>query len=263
MDKQIQNQDYSASAQAEQPHGVEIDVIEMLYLLWEHIWQIILCIVVGGVLAYTLTKLTVAPTYQATARIYVVSSSDETVQLSDLQVGSSLTADYRDLLVCRPVLQGVIDELSLNMGYKSLEGMINVSNTTGSRILKIVVTSGDPQLSADIANSLVKQVGDILPKIMAVDAANLVESAVVPKGRSGPNYSRSGMLGAIIGGVLCCAVLLIRHLMNDTFVTPDDISKYFGVQPLATIPEGNLGSFNQEKKKKGSKLLRKWRRRFK
>ena len=262
MDKQTQNE--NNPAQAEQPHGAEIDVIEMLYLLWEHIWQILLCVIVGGVLAYTITKLTVAPTYQATARIYVVSSSEEdTVKLTDLQVGSSLTADYRDLLVCRPVLQGVIDDLSLNMGYKSLEGMINVSNTTGSRILKIVVTSGDPQLSADIANSLVEQVGEILPQIMAIDAANLVESAVVPRGRSGPNYTRSGMLGAIIGGVLCCAVLLIRHSLNDTLVTPDDISKYFGVQPLATIPEADLGSFNQEKKKKGGRLLRKWRRRFK
>ena len=41
--------------------------------------------------------------------------------------------------------------------------------------------------------------------------------------------------------------------MNDTFVTPDDIAKYFGVQPLATIPEGDLGGFNSAGRKRKKK----------
>ena len=30
--------------------------------------------------------------------------------------------------------------------------------------------------------------------------------------------------------------------MDDSFVTPEDISRYFGVQPLAVIPEGSFGA---------------------
>ena len=41
-----------------------------------------------------------------------------------------------------------------------------------------------------------------------------------------------------------------RLFCSCTFVTPDDIEKYFGVQPLATIPEAKLGDFNEPKNKK-------------
>ena len=56
--------------------------------------------------------------------------------------------------------------------------------------------------------------------------------------------------------MLCCGVLVLRYLMNDTFVTPDDVTRYLGVQPLAVIPEADLGEFNQEDKK-GRLLKRK------
>ena len=124
------------------------------------------------------TYLLVTPLYQATAKIYIVSASNDSVvaTCSDLQIGASLTADYQELLLSRPLLQDVINNLSLNMDYKTLEGMISITNTTDTRILKILVTSPDPQESADIANELVNQAGIYLPNIMETDSPNLVET---------------------------------------------------------------------------------------
>ena len=220
-----------------------IDLVEVFYLFWGHLWQIILCLILGAAVAFSYTYFLVTPLYQATAKIYIVSASnDSVVDLSDLQIGASLTADYQELLLSRPLLQDVINNLSLNMDYKALEGMISITNTTDTRILKILVTSPDPQESADIANELVNQANIYLPNIMETDTPNLVESAIAPTSKSSPSYSKNTMLGGLAGAVLCCAVLLVRFLMNDTFVTPDDIAKYFGVQPLATIPESDLAS---------------------
>ena len=56
------------------------------------------------------------------------------------------------------------------------------------------------------------------------------------------------MLGGMLGAVICCGILLVRYLLNDTFMTPDDLVKYLGVQPLATIPEADLGDFNRMEK---------------
>ena len=229
-----------------------IDLVEVFYLFWGHLWQIILCLILGAAVAFSYTYFLVTPLYQATAKIYIVSASnDSVVNLSDLQIGASLTADYQELLLSRPLLQDVINNLSLNMDYNTLESMISITNTTDTRILKILVTSPDPQESADIANELVNQAGIYLPNIMETDAPNLVESAVAPASKSSPSYSKNTMLGGLAGAVLCCAVLLVRFLMNDTFVTPDDIAKYFGVQPLATIPEADLGDFGRPEKKRG------------
>lgn len=229
----------------------EIDLVEVFYLLWGHILQIIACFLVGAILAFGFTYFFVTPKYQASASMYIVSASNNSiVNLTDLQIGSQLTADYQELMLSRPLLQDVIKNLDLEKTYKQLEGQISITNTNDTRILKITVTDTDPQTAADIANELVKQARIYLPKIMETETPNIVEDAVVPTGKSSPSYSKNTILGALLGVVLCCGVLLVQYLMNDTFMTPDDVAKYFGVQPLATIPEGDFGNFNHSDKKK-------------
>ena len=56
------------------------------------------------------------------------------------------------------------------------------------------------------------------------------------------------MLGGMLGAVICCGILLVRYLLNDTFLTPDDLVKYLGVQPLATIPGSGSGRFQSDGK---------------
>lgn len=232
-----------------QDSTTEIDLVEVFYLLWGNILKILACVVAGAVLAFGFTFFFVTPKYQASASIYIVSASnDSIVNLTDLQIGAQLTADYQELMLSRPLLQDVIRNLGLNTTYKGLARQISITNTSDTRILKITVTDTDPQLAADIANELVKQACIYLPKIMETESPNLVEDAVVPSQKSSPSYSRNTVLGALLGAVLCCGVLLVRYLMNDTFVTPDDIAKYFGTQPLATIPEGNFpGEYRRKK----------------
>ena len=235
----------------------EIDLVELFYLLWGHAWQIILCLILGAGLALGYTKLLVTPLYQATSSIYIVSASNNSVvNLSDLQIGAQLTADYQELILSRPLLEDVIRNLELTnaegepMSTAALSRMITITNTEDTRILKVTVTSPDPQESADIANELIDQACIYLPQIMETEEPNLVEEAIPPTQKSSPSTARNVVLGGLLGACLACGVLVVRYLMNDTFVTPDDVAKYLGVQPLAVIPEGDLGDFNAHKKKK-------------
>lgn len=231
--------------------GGEIDLVEIFYLFWGHAIQIILCAILGGLLAFGYTRFLVTPLYQAEAKLYMVSASaGSMISISDLQLGSQLTSDYQQLMVSRPLLEDVIDSLDLNMGYGTLKGMISVSNPTDTRILRVTVTSSDPKLSCDIANELVDQAVVYLPRVMECDEPNVVERAVIPGGASSPNYARNVLFGVIAGILGCCGVVLIRFLINDTFVTADDLARRFGIQPLSSIPEADLGAFNKRLKHK-------------
>ena len=234
----------------------EIDLVELFYLLWGHAWQIILCLILGAGLALGYTKLLVTPLYQATSSIYIVSASNNSVvNLTDLQIGAQLTADYQELILSRPLLEDVIENLELTngegepMSTAALSRMITITNTEDTRILKVTVTSPDPQESADIANELIDQACIYLPQIMETEEPNLVEEAIPPTQKSSPSTARNVVLGGLLGACLACGVLVLRYLMNDTFVTPDDVVKYLGVQPLAVIPEADLGDFNDKKRK--------------
>lgn len=232
-----------------------INLIELFYIMLEHLWQILFSLVLGGVIAFTLTYYFVTPMYTASARIYMVSSSSGSViNLADSQLGAKLSEDYRDLLLSRPLLKTVIDNLSLNMDYRQLASMISITNKGSTRILDISVTGPDPIQATEIVNELSAQSIDYLPKIMECKVPNMIEDAEVPTNKVSPDYARNTMKGALLLCAAYCGIIFLRYLLNDTFHTPDDLEKYFGVRPLASIPEGDLGNFNSGKRK-GKRLF--------
>lgn len=219
-----------------------IDLEEIFYLLWGHIWLVLAAMVIGGVIAFSYTYFGINPTYEAASEIYVVSASkDSVINLSDLQLGTSLAADYQHLLMRRPVLETIVENLSLDFTTDELSEMISITNPDDTRALRITVTSEDPILAAKIANEMAEEAVVYLPEVMESSSApHIVEEALVPTKSVGPSYSRNTIIGALIGLVLCCAALVIPYLLNDTIVTPDDLVHNFGVYPLATVPRSDI-----------------------
>lgn len=231
----------------------EIDLVEIFYLLWNNFLKIILCFVLGAVLAFGYSFFLITPLYKATAKMYINSSTKSVVDMADLQISSNLRSDYKELITSRELLETVITSLRLEYEPSDLIKMITVGNPTDTRIITVTVTSASPQEAADVANELVNKSKVYLPEIMKSEEPVVYESALVPVRKSSPSYSRNTLLGGLIGAFLFCAYLIVKHLMNDTIVTPDDAMKYLGVQPLAVIPEGDLGSFNKKRKKPSKK----------
>lgn len=218
----------------------EIDLSEIFYLLWNHVIEIILCLFTGCVAALLITVFLISPKYTATAKMYVLSSNkNSVVDLSSLQVGSQLTADYQQLITSRPLLEDVIKNLNLqDTTVKDVEGMISISNPSDTRILSISVTTEDAQLSADLANEIATLAKEYLPDVMNTEDPSVYETAVVPQTKSSPSTTKNVLIGGLGLALVYVAYLVVKYLMNDTFTTPEDINKYFGVQPLAAIPEG-------------------------
>lgn len=232
----------------------EIDLLELFYLIWGHLWQAMLCLIVGGAVAFAYTYYFVAPTYQATAKIYMVSAAEDSlINLGDLNLGSSLATDYKEMMKVRPILEDVIRNLELDTSTDALSKQISINGASDSRLLNIVVTDTNPFRAADIANEMANQAVVYLPMFMECKAPNIAETALVPTKKAGPNITRNTMIGAMAGFVLYSGILILLYLMNDTLVTPEDVEKYLGVQPLATIPEGDLGSFSRNPKNKKKK----------
>lgn len=235
----------------------EIDLSEIAYLLWGHILDIIGFLLGGAIIAFLITFFLIAPKYTATAKMYILTSgTNSVVDLSALQISSQLKADYQELITSRSILEDVISGLNLqDLTVEDLEGMIVIDNPSDTRILNVSVTTTDPQLSADISNELVDRAKTYLPEVMKTDEPSIFEHAEVPESKSSPSLKKNVLIGAFGSAVLYMGYLVVRHLMDDTFKTPDEINKYYGVQPLAVIPEGKIKNLNTKArdKKKGKK----------
>ena len=87
-----------------QEETVEIDLLEILYLLGRRIWSILAVGLAAGLITGLLTHYGIEPKYSSTSKLYILSSSTSITSLADVQIGTSLTKDYVQLVQSRQVV---------------------------------------------------------------------------------------------------------------------------------------------------------------
>ena len=225
---------------------VEIDLRELFAYYLSKLPLLIIAIVIGALIAGAVTIFLITDKYTATSRMYMVSAStDSVVNLSDLNLGTSLSSDYVELMKSRPVVEEVIEKLNLDMEYEDLLGMMDLSVVNDTRIVKISVTSTDPQQAMEIANQMAHTSKVRLPKVMDAPAPTIAEEAIVPQEKSAPSLKKNVMIGSLLCLVLILAVLTVRFITDDTIKSAEDLEKTFGIMPLSVIPEGEIAGLNK------------------
>lgn len=236
-----ENKNQSAVVETAGSDDTEIDLVELFYVFLNRIWLLVICMAIGGAAAFAWTACFIKPVYKTSAEIYVVSASNNSVvNLTDLQIGNTVKTDYMELMLSRPVLEKVIESLNVNKTVNEIRNMVSITNKADTRILQIAATSTDPQLATDVANELATQSILLLPEIMENEPPNLVSTALFPTAPAGPSIVKNTLLGAILGFVLCGAVLVVIFLSDRSFKGADDMQKYFGMMPLAVVPTVQL-----------------------
>jgi len=220
---------------------MEIDLLELFSYFMTKIWWIIGAFLIGALLAGLVTKFVITPKYTATAKMYMVSSSSQSVvDLTDLNIGQTISGDYVELLKTRPIIEDVIQEQNLQYSYKDLVEMLDLSVVNNTRIIQIDVTSTDNKEAMNIANALAEKGVKELPKLMETPAPHIAEYAIVPVNPSSPSLTKNTMIGALLAMLIMLAIFTVQFLLDDTFKTADDIQREFGVMPLTVIPEGKI-----------------------
>ncbi len=235
------NQNQDIEIRDRRDEEMEIDLIELFGYYMTKIWWLIGAFLIGALLAGLITHFAITPKYTATAKMYMVSSSSQSVvDLTDLNIGQSISGDYVELLKTRPIVEGVIEEQNLPYSYNELVGMINLSIINNTRIIQINVTSTDKREAMDIANALAEKGVSELPKLMETPEPHIAEYAIVPVNKSAPSLTKNTIIGALLALIIMLAIFTVQFLMDDTFKYAEDIEKEFGVMPLTVIPEGKI-----------------------
>lgn len=237
-----------------QEDEIEIDLKELFYVIKQKLWLILLAGIVGAAGFGLFTAMVMKPVYTSSAMLYIVNKTTTLTSLTDLQLGTQLTKDYKVLVTSRPVTAQVITNLDLNLNHEQLIGKISVGNPADTRILTISVEDTDPYMAKSIADEVAKVASVRMAEIMDSTPPNIVEEAYLPTQKTRPSISKNTMIGGLAGGFFAGAVILLLFIMNDAVKTPEDVEKYLGLNTLATIPvfEGEGGNKKKKlKKKKG------------
>ncbi len=214
----------------------EIDLVWLAYALLRRIWMILIAAVVTACLVAGYTFFKIEPTYSSTSTMLVLTKETTLTSLTDLQIGSTLTKDYSVLITSRPVLEGVIENLGLKMGYKALKGRISVDNPEDTRLLFITVTMNDARQAKAVVDELSIVASEFIGDKMEVTPPKIIEQGEIGS-KNGPSITKNAMVGFLAGAFLVCVIIVVLELLNDTIQKEDDIERYLGIPTLAVIPE--------------------------
>lgn len=220
--------------------AVEIDVFAMLKTLWKRKFSIVLVALVFAITAFGYSAFLAKKEYQSTSRIYVVSRQNQdnnALTNSDLQAGSYLVKDYREIILSQNVLSQAIEELKLDMTPAELSKKISVSVPTDTRILSITAKDGNPKEAARIANGLRNVAAEKIIAVTKVSDVTTLDEAEVPQSPSSPNIRRNVLLGFIAGAGLMVVLMVVVEVLDDRVKRPEDIEELMGFTLLGIVPD--------------------------
>ena len=218
---------------------MEIDVFQLLNTLWKRKLIIALVAIVTGAIAFAYSSFIIKPEYTSTTRIYVVNRNqgDKTgLTNQDLQAGSYLVKDYREIILSQDVLEKVVTDLKLNMSTKGLASKIQVTVPVDTRIVSISVKDKQPEEASRIANSLREVAAQKIINVTRVSDVTTLEEARPATSPSSPNIRRNTLI-AFLGGLgVVVVVVLLVELLDVRVKRPEDIEDVMQIPLLGVIP---------------------------
>lgn len=220
---------------------MEIDLGAVFQMLLSRWWAILLTAILGAAAGLGITAGLMTPQYRSSAMLYILPRNAEETSMSDLQVGTELVADCVEIAKSNTVLDATIQDVAAQYGEvytrQEISDMVSVTNDADTRILNISATYENPVIACAVANAVSTETSSQVAAIMQTTPPTVVESAEVSDTPVSPSTKRNMVLGAAVGLVLCCAVLVVRYLVDDSIRTSEDVEKYLGLNVLAVVPQ--------------------------
>ena len=219
---------------------IAIDIVQLFKILWKKKIAIILTAIVAAILAFGVSSFVLTPEYSSTTRIYVVNRNQpEKAGLTnqDLQAGTYLVKDYKEIILSQDVLEKVISNLKLEKTVKALSKKIQVTVPVDTRIVSIAVKDAQPEEASRIANALREVASEKIISVTRVSDVTTLEEARPALTPSSPNIRRNTALAFLVGGAVMVVSVLLFELLDDRVKRPEDVEEVMHVALLGIVPD--------------------------
>ena len=234
-----------------------IDLAHIFKALLNKVWVIALSGFLAAVLGCSIAAFVITPTYSSSIMLYVDNTNTAegtklTISSSEMAAAQDLAKTYGEILNARTTLEKVIEDTGVTYTYRELAKKIVAAPANDTEIIKVTVTTSNPEKSANIANSIAR----ILPeRVYEINQKHMVpvDYAVPEYDKVAPSITMYTIVGGILGALLAAMVIAIFALTNNTIHDEDYILKTHNCPILAKVPDlmdsnsKSYGYYSQEK----------------
>ncbi|HGQ0795063.1 TPA: capsular polysaccharide biosynthesis protein [Streptococcus pneumoniae] len=224
----------------EEQNTLEIDVLQLFRFLWKRKLVILLVAIITSSVAFAYSTFVIKPEFTSTTRIYVVNRDQgekSGLTNQDLQAGTYLVKDYREIILSQDVLEEVVSDLKLDLTPKGLANKIKVTVPVDTRIVSISVKDKQPEEASRIANSLREVAAEKIVAVTRVSDVTTLEEARPATTPSSPNVRRNTLFGFLGGAVVTVIAVLLIELLDTRVKRPEDVEDVLQIPLLGLVPD--------------------------
>ena len=233
---------------------VEINLADVFQILLSKWVFIMIAALAAALIVGLATHFFIKKKYSAHTTMYVFTTAEQnqtgSISSSELAAADNLIKTYQVIVKSNSVLSEIAQRFNEEhpehaggtVSVSSLSQFTSVSVPTGTKLIRIDISTEDPVLSADIANTFAKYVPDQIVRITKAGGVEIVDYATVPKSPSSPNLTRNVLIGVAAGFMLAAVFFLLRAYLDTTIYTSEEVQKVSNCPVIGTIPMIVVGS---------------------
>jgi capsular polysaccharide biosynthesis protein len=222
----------------------EIRLSEILNALLKMAWLIVLCTIIGAVIAFIYTVNFVTPLYSSSITLYVNNTRSTTItngiSASDLTTSQMLVSTYVNILETDRVLEKVSD-VAAREGIDASPAEIRKMMTAGAldetEVFKVYISHADPYAAQKIANAIAEVAPDEITDIVDGSSTKIVDGAKVAQKPYTPNRMENMLIGAAVGLLLSAAFVVLQMLLDVRVKNEEDLEQISTMPVLGMIPD--------------------------
>lgn len=219
----------------------EISLLELIEGIKRRIKWIILFMILGGLLAFGVSKFLIRPEYEASTTMIIGKPKDyektDNIQYDQVMLNQKLVSTYSEIIKSRGIAEQVIKNLQLDFDLEKYQKKVEVEPVKDTELISVKVRDNIPQRATDIANETAEIFQKDIKTIMHVDNVNILDEAVIPDKPSSPKIMRNTALGALLGLFISSFIAVFIEINDTRIKSAEELQEKFNIPVLGVIPE--------------------------
>lgn len=242
----------------------DMDLRAFLQVLTKRYRFIISFTLVCGLIAAIISQFVLKPVYEAKTLLMVTVASEKLPQATlntqnkqNVDSGTTpmpvLTMNtYLEHLKSEDVMNRVLADTYYIPGLtlEKLKDMVNASIVKDSNLIEITAQSNDPQLAANVANSVGQEYVKLMDQLK-FSSVMILSAATPPTDPIKPLKKLNVAMALLLGIVLSIIIAFLIEYLDNTIKTPQDVNRLLEQTVMGVIPINKDGNKNNKNKHLG------------
>ncbi|MTI80440.1 MAG: hypothetical protein FH758_06070 [Firmicutes bacterium] len=224
----------------------EIDLRQLLYILWKRKWIIVYitmaCLITAGVVSFFILQ----PSYEANAKVIIVKDKamyflEDRYTNSDVNLYMNVAKTYEEIAKSRTVRHRVQEKVG--GGFNEIKN-IKVESKPDTQVLTITVSHPSAEDVAVYANVLAQEFITVSGEVLPAGELRILDKAERPRAPASPNYMLNIAISFVLGVMISVGTIFLLECFNQFIETEQDVEDCLNLPVLCVVSRSSTNEFN-------------------